>query len=182
MSDFRVRVSVQNARLITAIEARYGTQTELAKLLGVNLTAVNALVGMRTLPYTQDGEWKELALNIAGALMCDPEDLWPDHIKDIKIRRAAQTTVSFDQVAQIVDVEKRIEQRQLIGAISKQLTARELTAVTMHAEDATYDDIARAVGGVSRERARQILVKAMRKMRFAAKARLGIDSYKDASL
>lgn len=180
MSDFRLKVSVRNARLLNAIESRYPSCAAAARAIGVGPGDMSRLVAMRVLPYRKsDGEWTPLALKISAAVSADPADLWPEHTRDIRIRKSAEMTVSLDDVKTLVAPDKTVEHRQLIDRMSDTLTAREVKVVSMRATDATFDEIGDALGGLSRERVRQIEAKAYRKMKNQARIKLGIRNQED---
>lgn len=179
MSDFNLRVSVRNARLLRRIRQVYGTQAELGRAIGITTQKVNALVAMRETPTLATGEWREVAIDIAGALGVTCEDLWPEHIANRKLKKSsAEVECSLSEVAAIVgNGTSQVEHRQLIGKLACRLTDREIKAICLRQSGATYDEAA-AEFGVSKERVRQIELKGLSKMRAAAN-RLGVKTMAD---
>jgi len=181
MSDFNIKITVRNARLLRAIREKYATASELARVSGVSKTAVAALVTMRAQPFLQDGSLSSAAEGIVSALGVPADDLWPNHIARLKAKRAQiEIEMDADQFAAIAsdDPEKTTIYRQAISRWSRQLTDRERTALAIHHSGGTLDDVGKAVGCVSRERARQIVVRAERRIR--EKARLdGVRAWGD---
>lgn len=182
MKDFNIKITVRNARLLNAIRERYDSAAALARDAGLTASDVSALVTMRARPFRKDGGLTAAAEGVVSALGIPADELWPDHIARIKAKRA-QVELEMDaaQVASIAaadDPEKTAIYRQAITRWSQYLTDRERKAIAAHQSGATIDEVGDLIGGVSRERARQILVKAERKMRTAAQ-RDGVREWTD---
>ncbi len=80
MSDYRVRISVRNARLARAIEAaghRPGAQ--FAELVGISYSvSLLPYLNLTRSPYGQDGLLRECAWALCDYLRASPSDLWSD--------------------------------------------------------------------------------------------------------
>lgn len=174
MSDFSVKITVKNARLLRLIRAEYGTSAEMARRAGVNQSSIAGLLTMKISPIRSDGDWTKAAYDISSALGVAPEEIWPQHIAKIKLRRnEAEIELSASEIDNMISAEKRVAMRELLTRWSAKLNDREARAIASHAEGATLDEIGAEIGARSRERARQILCKAQRKIRTAA-ARDGV--------
>ena len=169
--DFNIKISVRNGRLLKAIRARYDSVADLARKCHLHQTRVNSLVTMKVKPFNQNG-WTDLALDVAAMVGKEPEDLWPDHLRELKlIKSTAEMEVDLDSVKQLIQdgtSEKSLSQISAISKFSEKLTPRERQCMAMRwALGHTLDETAR-VFGVTRERMRQVEAKAIRKMKGAA--------------
>ena len=169
--DFNIKISVRNGRLLKAIRARYDSVADLARKCHLHQTRVNSLVTMKVKPFNQNG-WTDLALDVAAMVGKEPEDLWPDHLRELKlIKSTAEMEVDLDSVKQLIQdgtSEKSLSQISAISKFSENLTPRERQCMAMRwALGHTLDETAR-VFGVTRERMRQVEAKAIRKMKGAA--------------
>lgn len=171
--DFDVEVKVRNGRLLRAIRKHYKSTAAFCREYNLDAVRVSALMTMKVKPINKRG-WTQLAADVAMLLGKDPEDLWPDHMKEIKLRRStASFGADFDEVLQIAQqgsVEKLIAQKQTLDLITEKLTDREKYCLKAHYEmGKTYVEIAEILGR-SVERVRQIIFKALRKSRNTAQA------------
>tara|TARA_R110002153_G_scaffold51838_3_gene145564 strand:+ start:964 stop:1605 length:642 start_codon:yes stop_codon:yes gene_type:complete len=172
--DFNLKITVRNGRLLKEIRAKYGTSADMARKGNLQATRVSSLVTMRDMPINKNGQWRDIALDVAGLLSCDPEYLWPDHMKEIKLKRAtAEMSVSLDTVTQIARNGSiaDFERDEIVGSLMEGLMPRETKVIGMIYHSG---ETLRAVGaeiGVSTERVRQIEAKAIRKMRGRALAK-----------
>lgn len=177
MKDFHLEMKVRNNRLLVAIREKFGTSANMAREAGISPSAISALLGMKVTPVNQSG-WTGPAEEIASALGVLPSEIWPEHMREVRLKTAtAEMTLDAAEVQQIVsDAADVTEMRDLLTKIGGALTPREQMLVEFIKENpaATYDEKGVLLGGVTRERARQIECKAFRKMRASA-ARLGVN-------
>ena len=169
--DFNLKVTVRNGRLLRAIRARYSSVADMCRKMGRSHQTVNKLITMKAVPYNSKG-WTDLALDIAGMVARDPEDLWPDHMRELRLRKStSEVNLDLDDVKKLVQEgssEKTISQLSALSQFSKNLTPRERDVLARRfAHDQSLDECA-AFLRVSRERVRQIEAKAFRKMRKVA--------------
>ena len=165
--DFNLKITVRNGRLLREIRDKYESSADMARKGNLQATQVSALVTMRDRPINKSGQWRDIALDVAGMLSCDPEDLWPEHMKEIKLKRAtAEMSVSLDTVTQISQYGSiaDFERDEIVGSLMDGLMPREIKVIGMlyHSGEtlkATGTEI-----GVSTERVRQIEARAIRKM------------------
>ena len=180
MKDFNVQLTVRNNRLLRLVEEKFGSSSELARTIGTNPNRISQYMTMRETPVGLNG-WKPTALDIAAALGVYPSDIWPEHLQDVRLKSATATLeLNADEVAQIAQVQTidQAEARDLIAKMSRGLPPRLMDFLRWRVTDgadATFDECGEQLGGVSRERARQIEAKMMRIMRGKAK-RLGVES------
>ena len=96
--DFNIKISVRNGRLLKAIRARYDSVADLARKCTFEIVVVNSLVTMKVKPFNQNG-WTDLALDVAAMVGKEPEDLWPDHLRELKLARStSEMEVDLDSV------------------------------------------------------------------------------------
>jgi len=178
MSDFNVKMTVRSARILAAIKDKFGSQAEMARQTGIGMHQVNAFVTLRALPVGLKG-WTGAAETFASALGAYPSDLWPDHMRDVKLKRAtAELSLGLEQVLAIAADDTNAGLGDLLGKASSGISERYLTAVAMNNAGATLDEVGDHLG-VTRERARQIITKGMRQMRGKLE-RLGVRELSDA--
>ena len=180
MSDFNLQVTVRNGRLLRAIRDTFGSTAEMCRQAGINQTQASALVTMRERPFRQDGSLTTVAEAIVSALGVPADDLWPEHIARLKARRArVEIEMDAPTFAAIADgnPEAHAIYRHAISRWSRDLTERERTVLSICHSGGTLEDASKVIGGVTRERARQVLLKGERKIRGAA-ARDGVKSWR----
>ncbi|MGM0584246.1 MAG: sigma factor-like helix-turn-helix DNA-binding protein [Pseudomonadota bacterium] len=179
--DFNLKVTVRNARLLRAVREAYGSPAEMCRAAGLSPNTVSALMTMRESPFKQDGSLTKTAEGIVSALGIPADDLWPQHIARLKAKKASveieMDAETFQAIAQD-DPEKRAIYRNAVEKWSRDLNEREKAVLLTRLEGGTYEDAAKEIGGVTRERARQVELRAYRKMRQNAR-RSGVESWED---
>ncbi len=175
--DFNVKITVRNARLLSAIRESYPSEAAFSRAINASPTAVNAIVCMRQKPVTASGEWRELARDMAAALNKYPDEIWPEHLRDLQAAKStAEIEMNIDDLPRLQS-GSMAEARRLIAKWSDNLSDRASIVLSMRAEGATLDEVAVHLG-VTKGRVRQIEVKAMRDMRRFA-SRDGVRSVLD---
>lgn len=168
MKDYRVTVSVRNNRLISLIEERFGTQSNLARAIGIGPSQVSKFVTMSEPPVTQSG-WSESALQISAALGVYPSDIWPEHMQEVRLKtRTADLHLSSEEVLRLVNGGgNAADLREVIEISSSGLTPRESDFLEWILSGNGNETLKEKGGflGVSTERARQIEKKMFRKMK-----------------
>ena len=178
--DFNIKVTVRNGRLLRAIRDQFGTAAELARVAGINNSQVTALVTMKSLPFLKSGELSSAAEAIVSALGIPADDLWPDHIRRLKAKKATvEIEMDAETFAQIAadDPEQKTVYKLALEKWSSVLSDREKDIVNRRSEGEIYEDCARDYG-VGKERIRQIEARALRKIRGAA-LRDGVREFRD---
>jgi len=172
MSDFNVKITVRNGRLLRAIREKYGSAAAMARAAGIPVQHLSALVTMRERPFKKDGGLTSCAEMVVSALGIPADDLWPEHLARLKARRASvEIEMDAADVAAIGGdgSEALVSYRQCIARWSRNLTDKQVRALTLHLTGATLDEVGAELGGVTRERARQIIARAEALMRQRAK-------------
>lgn len=179
MTDFAVKVTVRNARLLRAIKAAgFATQAEFAKFINTTPQRIGELLNFKLKPVA-NGDWSSLAMDISSALRTEPEELWPHHMRDLlTARNSIEAEIDAEQLAQIaapssLEVDKPLLAK-LVAAIAHPRRRAMIEArfgLTGEPEQ-TLEEIAKDYG-VTRGRIRQNEVKAFREMREQAR-RLGV--------
>lgn len=167
MSDFRVKITVRSERILAAIEERFGSQSEMARQTGIHTTRISAFVTMRQSPVSDIDGWLESAIDFATALGKHPDELWPEHMRQIQMRRASrEIPLPMAEAMALTDSGEETNNRLMLERLKEVLTERERHIVEGLAEGATFDEMS---DGVTRERVRQIALRAYRKMRGLAR-------------
>jgi len=169
--DFNLKITVRNGRLLKAIRESYESVADLARRMNRCPSSVNSLVTMKQVPTNQHG-WTELALDVSAMVGKDPEDLWPEHMREIKLKKSsAEVLLDLDSVKNIFSngsAEKNLSQIRALNQFSERLTPREKQVINRRFhERQSLEEVAK-VFNVTRERLRQIEAKALRKMRLRA--------------
>jgi RNA polymerase sigma factor (sigma-70 family) len=169
--DFHVTVRVKNARLLRRMRAAgFDTTAAFSRACGVDVGGIGDLLSMKRSPLVKTNEWSAAAYSISSALRCEPEDIWPEHIARLKARDGS---VSFEASLEEVQMlttpspEHAVDTAGLQKLLSR-LDPRERLIVEARygiggIGEATYDDLSGDLGR-SKERIRQIEMKAIRKM------------------
>jgi lambda repressor-like predicted transcriptional regulator len=167
MTDFVVKVSVKNGRLLRAIRAKYGTSAEMSRASGVSQQVLSGFLTMRFSPITVCGEWNKAAFDISSALHMEPEDIWPAHIARMKLRRnEAEMDMSVEDLQDLLSSATALK---ALAKWSKGVSPRRMQSLIMMADGATLEDAGKSLG-VSKERLRQMALNAARKIRLKAKS------------
>lgn len=177
MEDFRVRVSIRNNQLITARELLGFTQCQVAKAIGISPKLVSAFETLQASPLTAKGEWKRTALHLAAFYCVEPENLFTAAHVEVR-RHFVERPMSAEDIQAILpDGRLRLtETRQGLERMLKMLAPREEHALTMRYgldgdEPKTLEEIGDFLGR-GPEGARQIIRKAMKKLRHPSRLRL----------
>ena len=184
MNDIRVDVKVRNNRLITLIEEQYGNVAHFCKTHKMSPQVVGDYTNLKETPLRKGKKavvdnWKESAEKIADALGVLPDEIWPEHLQELKLTvNTGHTAVSSNMMGSLLGVDRRAnpvlayEQNEVRGVVShvlQSLTDREQQVLNMRfgldgGEPKTLDQIGEVIG-VTRERIRHIEAKALRKLR-----------------
>lgn len=190
MKEYRVKVTVRNNLLLTAIEeAGYKSQTDFAKACDLNKNVVNALVAMRMAPIGDRGDFIEPAKQIMEVLGACPTDLWTEEQLNLSLKRNTSERYYGKQELNLAmvkaddsllvdfNVGKNIDEKETHDRVEyylDSLTPREAKVLRLRFgidTDKEYklEEIA-DMFNVTRERIRQIEAKALRKMRHPSRS------------
>ena len=172
MSDYAVKITIRNGRILRRMRERgVGSLRELAGNAGVSLAFVYQLVGLKRAPLKANGEWKPGVENVAGALFCDPEDLFSEAQMTMALKsNSAEVSLDDTAIAKLSGGDTgatslaKIEVQRLLAAVP---TDRARDIVWRLASGETLDAVG-ADHGITKERVRQIDAKSIRQMRAAA--------------
>lgn len=158
----------QRSRL-TAYRARVGlTGVDLARRVGTHATTVCALETERKDPRhdaasPSDSPWIDVAQRIADCLGVTCAWLWPEHAP-------ATPRLPREETPTPEDLYADAEMREVVRVAVAALPPRERAVIVrrfglIDDVEATLDEIGPHVGGVSRERVRQLEATALRELR-----------------
>jgi DNA-binding CsgD family transcriptional regulator len=181
MSDYRVRISVRNARLLRAIEqAGYKPGPQFAAAVGISYSgSLLPYLNLTRSPLNCEGLLRECAWALCDFLGASPSDLWSDsHLQPLK-KNHSSVDLDVDRLQVLIAGGRapadplRIASHMQAGIILqdaiKSLTPREANVI--HARffiGDSLDELAEKMN-VTRERIRQIESKALRKLRHESR-------------
>lgn len=88
MREYRVKVTVRNNLLLSAIEkAGFKSQAEFARSSDMTMSQVNSLVAMREAPINSEGSFSPAAKQLMEVLGACPADLWTEEQLTMELRR-----------------------------------------------------------------------------------------------
>lgn len=176
MSDYRVRISVRNARLLRAIEqAGHRPGEQFADAVGISYGgSLLPYLNLTRSPLGPDGLLRECAWALCDFLNASPSDLW----SDAQLQPLTTNHSSIDLDAESVQAlacgttsvdPLRLASHAQAGRILQDaidsLTPNEACVIRERFfGDATHEELAERIG-VTRSRVHQIEKKALRKLR-----------------
>jgi hypothetical protein len=173
--DFAVKITVKNNRIIRAmINAGVKSFSELARLSMTAPTEIGKIVSFKDTPI-RNGEWREIAYSISSALHCEPEDLWPDHIKNLQSKKGyVQLTMDQAEIESLGAPQQREIDKPALMKLLNSVNEMEAIAIVEHL---AYGETAATVGsklgmngqGVTGRRATKIVAKGLRKIKHPSK-------------
>lgn len=192
MKEYRVKVTVRNNLLLSAIEnAGYKSQSEFARAAGLTATQVTALVGLRTCPITYNGGFTQLAQTVMEVLGACPTDLWTNEQLSMRLKQnTAQGEMSKIELLPALgmnpidllefafpdDVIEQQQNKQVIENVLNTLTPNEAKIIKLRfglgnveSEGESCEKIGEMFN-LSRTRIAQIEAKALRKLRHYSRS------------
>jgi len=176
-NEYLVKVTIRNNLILRQMK-KLGikTQTELAKLAGLQPTTVGNLIGMKRRPLNKlSGQWLDAAFALSAALHVEPEELWTEKQRDMALAsNSREVSMSEDAVMQLASGD-RLEH----NVIASKLVADALTTLKPREQDIlhrrffegeTLEEIADRQG-VSRGRIQQLEAKALRKLKHPSRSK-----------
>jgi RNA polymerase sigma factor (sigma-70 family) len=191
MSDYRVKISVSNARIRRAVEAAgYRSVLQMCKLNGLQITPTFNLVNMKQSPLTKNGKWRKTVLDLADTLNVLPDDLFNERQKVLTLGKntsskdvtesemlaIAEQYVQDDRLEDLQDnsAVREIAEEQVTKLLNNEildvLSPRQREVLEMRfgfdgSPGRTLEDIGVKLG-VHRERVRQLEAQALRRLRL----------------
>lgn len=171
MSDFSIQIKVRNGRLLRAIRQKYGSSAELCRKCEISPTIVSRYLIMKESPILMNGDWKESAFDVSSALGMEPEEIWPDYMRQIALRKSTvELDASVDQIAALSSGEGQLAIKLAAMKIinTHRLRPRYREVLKMRfINDMTLEEAGKVVG-VTRERIRQMESKSLRTLKHPA--------------
>ena len=185
MKEFRLKVSVRNNLLLSAIETQgYVSVAEFERACELGSGSINNLVAMREAPILQSGEFSLKAKLVMEVLGAAPTDLWTEQQLTIKLKtNTGERAIDASLVQHLLEQKDRTdylpspedlllaaETSAIVNEVLGTLKPREKEVLhERFSNDSTLDEVAK-IHGVHKERARQIEAKALRKLRDTKRA------------
>lgn len=189
MSDYAVTIKVRNGPMVRAMRAAgMETAAALAEASNVGPTRVGEYLSLTLTPYRQDGTVRACAARISFALGVPIELLFPEQHLHAPLRKnRAEMFMSIEDVDALCGAERNdaelldadLDRKTAISMALQSLSDRQRMVIVrrygLNGEgEETLEEIAKDMG-VTRERIRQIELKAHRVMRKALPPGLGLD-------
>ena len=164
MSDYRLKLSIRNDRILRAIaDLGYQSVAGFCREMRLNVKSIRELIAFTKKPILESGVLSQNAAALVEAVGLMPEELWTDKQLDLHLEKAFETSVDEDFLERISNA--KVVERLLSEC---KLTKNEILVVRMRSMgDKTLLESAEALD-LSRERIRQIERKALRKLRHRA--------------
>jgi len=178
--DYVLQFKIKNGPLLRALRMR-GVKSlkPFCDKVGVCYTTVCRYLALRAIPLTKKGKWKDSALKLAHVLQLPPDSLFPEqHMSHALKRTSGELTFSTDDIRELfapsasLDPESALIEgqasRKLHDLILRKLSPREQRLLSLRygldgGEEHTLDEVG-AKFGVSKERIRQMEIKALAKL------------------
>jgi RNA polymerase sigma factor (sigma-70 family) len=185
MKEFRLKVSVRNNLLLSAIEAQgYTSVAEFERACGLGMGRINNLVAMRDAPILQSGEFSQNAKLVMEVLGAAPTDLWTEQQLTIKLKtNSGERAIDANLVQHLLEQKSRNDylpspEDSLLAAETSAIVNEVLGTLKPREKDVLQqrfvnDSTLQEVGnhhGLSKERIRAIESKALRKLRDVKRA------------
>ena len=187
MKDYRITLKVRNNRILRAVEEtgnKFGGKWCRAN--GVDYSKAVQLVAMTASPINDEGHLIEAAVQLCDALNKTPDDLWSkEQIYPLE-KNFSDMEMDHEQILALLPNDQRsiehdtsaVENAQaskLIGETLKSLTKREEECIRLRFyQDMTLEGCAQNMG-ITRERVRQIELRAIRKLRHPQRVGMLVD-------
>jgi len=180
--DYLIEIRVKNNHLLKKISAAgYVSVSEFARAVGIHQTVMSKYVTLKSPAIDRWGKWRKSVERMAKLLKCLPEDLFPPQHIDKALKTSKATieagieevavflTGGEDTARTALEHITREEATEHIRGSLSTLTPREQQVLEMRygldmPEHFTLDQAAKVMG-VTKERVRQIEIKALRKLK-----------------
>jgi hypothetical protein len=189
MSEYRIEVRVKNNNILRKLEENgYTSVGDFCRRNG-NMgwaSTIGEFVNLKKSPLDRRGKFLPIVEHMCEILLCSPEDLFSEvqlttalesNRRTIKVNEAEMMFMLQNQSEPLLLEEQLCKDRleDKIGELLETLTPREAKVVSMlfglnqYTHTHTLSEVATACD-VTRERIRQIEVKALRKLRHPSRA------------
>jgi len=187
MKEFRLKVSVRNNLLLSAIEAQgYVSVAEFERACGLGMGRINNLVAMREAPSSTSGEFSKNAKLVMEVLGAAPTDLWTEQQLTIKLKtNSGERAIDANLVQHLLEQKNRTdylpspedsllaaETSAIVNEVLGTLKPREKDILVERFEkDLTLEEVGNH-HGLSKERIRGIESKALRKLQHESRSKI----------
>ncbi len=181
--EYRLEIKVKNNLILEKIEqCGFPSIPKFCKLYSISYSRLLDIIAMKLSPLTADGDFRPIVYKLCEVLLCSPEDLFTEtqmnaeistNKRTIKVNEAEMKfhLESYNE-ARTIEEDYRIE--KLPDAMEKALlTLSPKERIVIKAriyEEKTLDEVACMIGDVSRQRVRQIEMKALRRLRHSSRS------------
>lgn len=187
VNPYLVKVSIRNNLIIKAIhKAGYKNVSQFCEQNGMAKTQLTELISLKKPPLTQEGEFRETAKKLMEGLCALPTELWSTEQLTMELRRNTNTKeVSLDAMLSVLginaeealrlieppkpdEVLEEKERAEVVSEMLDSLTPREARVLRMRfgigCDEHTLEETGKKLH-VTKERIRQMEIKALRKMK-----------------
>ncbi len=191
VNPYLVKVSIRNNLIIKAIhKAGYRNVSQFCEQNGMAKTQLTELISLRTPPLTKEGEFRETAKKLMEGLCALPTELWSSEQLTMELKRNTNTKeVSLDAMLSVLginaeealrlieppkpdEVLEEKEKAEVVGEMLDSLTPKEAKVLRMRfgigCNEHTLEEAGEKLR-VTKERIRQIEIKALRKMKHPSR-------------
>ncbi len=180
MTDYRVHISVRNARLLRTIEqAGHRPGAQFAKAAGINYAReLLPYLNLTRSPLTPDGLLRECAWALCDFLNASPSELWSDAQLQPLTKNRSSIDLDADSVQALACGTTSVDPLRLAShAQAGRILQDAIDALTPNEAcvirerffgDATHEQLAERIG-LSKSRVQQIEKKALRKLRHPSR-------------
>lgn len=181
MSDIRLQIKIKSSRIMRAMEkAGIYSVAELCRIMGMprHQSDVGEMVNMKRSPVQRDGSWRPIALELATAVHCEPEDLWPEYLRYVELKKnEVNVDMDVEQFQELASNPDHLLRDMGVKIALSALPARERHVLELrfglngngeHTLEEAGAAIERHDGKktpVNRERVRQLEQKALRRLK-----------------
>jgi RNA polymerase sigma factor (sigma-70 family) len=179
MTDYRITVKVRNARLLRAIEtAGHQSGQKFAQRLGISYSShLLPYLNLTRSPFDEDGHLRPCAEKLCVFFNKRFDELWSDDQCVPLDHNTSEVELSARGVQALMSAERRfqpefvLEQQQAVTAVDgllQKLPPREANVLRLRygigGEAQTLEQVVKQLG-ITRERVRQVEIKALKKLR-----------------
>jgi len=189
VSDYRVKISVSNARIRRAMEAAgYTSVLQMCRTKNLPIGATFDLINMKTSPLNQKGEWRKCVLQLCDVLYALPDDLFSERQKVLVLKTSTGTKdvteselvslaggelwndrlEDMQDNAGILEIAQEETENLLNTAMDSALTPRQKKVLSerfgLNGASKTLNEVGMDLG-LTQERVRQLEMKAIRRLK-----------------
>ena len=187
MKPYRIKVTVRNNLLLTAIEEQgYATVAAFERAASIPMNGLAKLVAMRTAPLLESGGFSLLAKNVMEVLGAAPTDLWTEQQLTIRLKtNTGERAIDADLIQHLLEQRNKTailpspedallaaETTKIMNEVLDSLTPREKKVLQLRFYQEEKLESTGKAFDVSTERIRQIEGKALRKLRCKQTSKL----------